>query len=111
MCKIINIEDVKPSADITEKLPLDHQVISFTEMNEGIEDARILKAKISLFAKSLIEDGFDDLLVYKQLYATANSMSCLHSKSDLEFVQYVHDELAKYFPDLCYKELGIDDQV
>ena len=111
MCKVIDFDNIKNKSSIFDddgQMKLEHQVISFTEMNEGIDEARILHAKISLFAKKLIEEGFDDYTVYMQLYKTANSMSCSHSKSDKQFTKDVHEHLTKHLSYLCYDRLGIN---
>lgn len=109
MCEVINFEAIEKPRRSTEKPEVEHTIISFAEMAEGIEDARILKAKLSLFAKKLIEEGFDDTLVYEEMFKTADSMSCLYSETHGHFIQSVHDELVKFNPELCYNELGMDD--
>ena len=109
MCNVIGFDDIKKrSGGCDEDNKLEHQVISFTEMNNGIDDARILHAKISLFAKKLIEEGFDDYTVYMQLVKSANTMSCLYSSNDAAFARDAHDHLTAQMDYLCCDRLGID---
>lgn len=109
MSEVINFEDIEKLEASTEKPDPENLIISFAEMNEDIEDARILKAKFSLFAKKLIDEGFNDALVYFQMFQTANSMSCLHSESHGHFVKDVHEDLIKFYPELCHDALGIEE--
>lgn len=109
MCNVIGFYDIKKrSGGCDGDNKLEHQVISFTEMNNGIDDARILHAKISLFAKKLIDEGFDDYTVYMQLVKTANTMSCLYSNNDAAFARDAHDHLTAQMDYLCCDRLGID---
>ena len=109
MCNVIGFDDIKKrSGGCDDDNKPEHQVISFTEMNSGIDDARILHAKISLFAKTLIEEGFDDYTVYMQLVKSANTMSCLYSNKDAAFARDAHDHLTAQMDFLCYDRLGID---
>ena len=109
MCNVIGFDDIKKSSGgCDDDNQLEHQVISFTEMNNGIDDARILHAKISLFAKKLIEEGFDDYTVYMQLFKTAKSMSALYSDNHEFFAKEAHDHLTAQLDYLCCDRLGID---
>ena len=109
MCNVVDFDNIKKgSSGCDGNNKLEHQVISFTEMNNGIDDARILHAKISLFAKTLIEEGFDDYSVYMQLVKSANTMSCLYSNNDAAFAKDAHDHLTAQMKYLCCERLGID---
>lgn len=111
MASIIEFDNIKKITNDDEDRSPEHQIISFAEMNEGIDDARLLHGKISLFAKKLIEEGFNDKDVYMQLFKTACSMSCLFSDDHEQFLRSSHERIAKFHECLCYEHLGIDDIV
>ena len=111
MCDIIDFDNIKnnPQKNGEFENELEHTILSFNEFIQGIDDSRLLHAKFSLFAKKLIEEGFDDYTVYIQMFKTASSMSSLYSDIYYIFAKDVHDHLTTHLDCLCYDRLDIDD--